>query len=248
MITFLGRHALVAATIAGGLTCAAQAPANASGFSATYTCDVPGLGPRTVGIDGWLTSPGRTVAATTAAFRLHIASMSLSAPIPVDSWSATAWINVSGAENASFQVSGAGGFVPVGQPITGDLTGDWTPSAGGTDLLSVGGVAVSATTRMTGNVTVQCTPNEPRPVAETLTVDPPVPYDPGYPGYPPPYYPGGWRPPIVVAPPYHPGGPHHPGWGHPGGGHPGGGHPGGGHPGGGHPGGPPHHGGGGHHH
>jgi hypothetical protein len=225
MITSLGTFAVAAATIAGGLTgIAAQAPAYAAGFTTTYTCSLPGLGARTVGLDGWLTSPGQTAAGRTADFQLHISSLSISSPIPIDSWSASAWIDVSGAEVTSFQVTGSGGYVPAGQPITGDLTGAWTPSANGTDALSPSGIAVSVNTAVTGNVTAQCAPNGPRPVAETLTV-----YPQYYTGWPrpdvPPYRPGWHRPiappygrhrPIVITPPGHSGWAHHGEWSRPG--------------------------------
>jgi hypothetical protein len=222
MITSLGTLAVAAATIAG---MAVPAPARAAGFATTYTCSIPGMGARTVGLDGWLTSPGQTSAGRTAGFQLHISNLSISAPIPLDSWSASAWIDVSGAEVTSFQVTGSGGYVPAGQAITGDLTGEWTPSVNGTDALTPSALTVTVNTAMTGNVTAECAPNGPRPVAETLTV-----YPQYYTGWPrpvaPPYRPGwhrpiappyGWHRPVVIVPPGHPGWGHHgerPGWPH----------------------------------
>jgi hypothetical protein len=222
MITSLGKHALATATAValGGLnTIAAQTPAHATGFSATYTCTIPGLGSRSVVLDGWLTSSGQTAVNRPTGFQLQISSLGLSSPVALDSWSASAWIDVSGAESTSFRVTGSGGFVPAQQPISGNLIGDWAPTVGGTDLLSVNSITISANNAVTGNVTAQCAPNEPRPVAETLTV-----FSPYYSGWDgpiaPPYNPGWNRP---VAPPYHHGHgwdrpvapPHHHGWNRP---------------------------------
>ncbi|GAA2080064.1 hypothetical protein [Actinomadura alba] len=213
MITSLGKHAVVAATVAalGGLMAiAAQKPAHAGSFSAAYTCTVPVLGSRIVGLDGWLTSPGQTAAGSPAGFRLHISRLNLGSPVAIGSWNASAWVDVSGAESTSFQLTGSGGFVPARQPISGDLTGDWAPAAPGTDLLSVNSITLNVNTPVTGDVTVQCVPRLPRPVAETLMVVPQ-------------YQPGVTRPVVVlphpgwsrpIGPPYHHHH-HHPGWSRP---------------------------------
>jgi hypothetical protein len=216
MITSFGKYAVATAALvsAGGLgAIAAQAPAWAGGFSTTYTCNVPMLGSRTAVLDGWLTSPGQTAVSRPTGFRLHISSLNMRTPIALHSWSASAWVTVGGAENSAFRMTGSGGYVPAGQPISGDLTGDWSPAVGGTDLLSVGRIKITATTAMTGPVTAHCVANEPGPVAETLSVQPS--YYPGWSGpIAPPYQPG-W------ARPYHPdwnrpiGPPHHIGWDRP---------------------------------
>jgi hypothetical protein len=216
MITSIGRHAVAAATVmaVGGLgalavQAATQATAQAAGFSTTYTCSGPMLGTRTAVLEGWLTSPGQTAV-----------NLSLGAPYPMDSWSASARVRVGGAENTAFRVTGSGGYVPVGQPLSGDLSGEWAPAANGTHVLNVGGITISANAPA-GNLTAYCAANEPRPVAETLTVFPV--YQPGWneSAEPPynvvvPYRPGwhrpGWNHPIVVMPPYH-----HGGWERPGG-------------------------------
>jgi hypothetical protein len=201
MITSFGKQAVVAATVAafGGLGVAvAHTPARASGFSTAYSCTLPLLGSRAAILDGWLTSPGQTAVNGTAAFRLHIARLTLNSPVPIDSWNASASIGVRGAESSSFRVSGSGGFVPARQPLSGDLIGDWTPSQRGTDLLSVNSITVSANTTTTGTITAQCVPNEARQASETLTVFTP--------------YAGGRGRPHSA--PYHRGWnrPHHPGW------------------------------------
>jgi hypothetical protein len=201
MITSFGKHAVAAATVAafGGLGVAVtHTPARASGFSTAYTCALPLLGSRAAILDGWLTSPGQTAVNGRAAFRLHIARLTLNAPVPIDSWSASASIGVRGAEVSSFRVAGSGGFVPARQPLSGDLIGDWAPSRRGTDLLSVGSITISADTATAGTITAQCAPNEARQAAETLTVFPP-------------YAAGGGRP---HAASYHRdwNRPHHPGW------------------------------------
>jgi hypothetical protein len=270
MITSLGKHAVTVTTVfaIGGLSAVAvQTPARASGFSAAYTCNISNLGQTAAVLNGWLTSPGTTFSGPSR-FQLHISSLNLQSPVPIDSWSATAWINVRGAENTTFQASGSGGPVPAQGAISGDLVGDWAPSMGGTDLLSVGGIELTANSAEAGSVPVQCVPNGST-VAEVLRVASPyqgswirptVPifhiggwYRPGmmlhrpvwgHPGgWNRPGYPGGWHRPGV---PVHPGG----GWNRPGNpGHPGGGwnRPGNpGHPGDGwnHPGNPGHPGGG----
>ena len=174
MIGSLARRAAAASTVLalGGLgALAIQAPAHASDFSASYTCDVPLSGSQTVTISGSLTaSPKPSTVGTSTHFALHF-STDLSSPVTVNSWSATADIDASGAETATFQVSGSGGSVPANQPITGDLAGDWTPTAAGADQFQGGDVTVKANLSILGNVTIPCTPNDPRPVAETLTVN-----------------------------------------------------------------------------
>lgn len=175
MIGSLARRAVTASTVLalGGLgAVAVQAPAHASDFSAAYTCTIPLSGAQSVTITGSLTaSPNPTTAGTSTHFALHISNLSLSSPVAINSWSATASIDASGAESASFQVSGSGGSVPANSPITGDLAGDWTPTAAGTDQFQGGAVTVKANLSILGNVTIPCTPNDPRPVAETLTVN-----------------------------------------------------------------------------
>jgi hypothetical protein len=204
MIKSLAKYTVTAATLVtgGGLgVLAAQAPAHAGGISAVFSCDVPMLGSNTVVLDGWLSSPGQTAVSRPTGFRLHLSRLDVSAPAPIDSWNASAWINVGGAESGAFRVAGSGGYVPVGQPITGDLTGDWVPGVTGNDLLSVGRIKITVSSPATGTVTARCMPND-RPVAETLAVLPS--YYPGWSGpVAPPY--AGWNRPIVVVPPRHPG-------------------------------------------
>jgi hypothetical protein len=242
MITSIGKHAVTVTTVfaVGGLSAiAARTPAQASGFSAAYTCNISNLGQTPAVLNGWLTSPGTTFSGP-ARFQLHISSLNLQSPIPVDSWSATAWINVGGAENTTFQVSGSGGSLPAQGTIAGDLVGDWAPAMAGTDLLSVGGIEITANSAEAGSVPVQCVPNGST-VAEVLRVaspfhgrwiHPAVPifhiggwYRPGMtlhrpvwirPGRPVrpggwnyPGHPGGWNRPGI---PVHPGG----GWNRPG--------------------------------
>jgi hypothetical protein len=175
MIGSLARRVAAASTVLtlGGLgALALQAPAHASDFSAAYTCDIPLSGSQAVTISGSLTaSPNPSTTGTSTHFALHISNLSLSSPVKINSWSATGDIDVTGAETASFQVSGGGGSVPANQPITGDLAGDWTPTTAGTDQFQGGDVTVQANLSLLGNVTIPCTPDDPRPVAETLTVN-----------------------------------------------------------------------------
>lgn len=175
MFGSLARRAVTASTVLaiGGLGAVAlQAPAHASDFSAAYTCNIPLSGSQTVTITGSLTaSPNPATVGSAVNLALHISNLSLSAPVAINNWSATADIAVSGGETATTQVSGSGGSVPANQPITGDLSGSWTPTAAGTDSLQGGNVTVQANVSILGNVTIPCTPNDPRPVAETLTVN-----------------------------------------------------------------------------
>ncbi|GAB2805327.1 hypothetical protein GCM10027176_07820 [Actinoallomurus bryophytorum] len=218
MITSFGKYAVAvaAALSAGGLaTVAAPAPARAAGFTSAYTCTVPMLGSQTAVLNGWLSSPEHMGVGRPAGFQLHIASLSVSTPIAIDSWTASAWVDVSGTESSSFQLTGSGGFVAAGQPLSGDLSGDWAPSVRGPHVLSVSGLTITANTPATGDVTAECTANEPRPVAATLMAhnggyypgwNSPVvaPYPVGWAG---PYRPGWHRP--IVLPPYHGGWHHH---------------------------------------
>ncbi|MDN3359746.1 hypothetical protein [Actinomadura sp. DC4] len=175
MIGSLARRAAAASSVLalGGLgALALQAPAHASSFSASYTCNIPLSGSQAVTISGTLTaSPSPSTTGTSTHFALHISNLSLSSPVAINSWTATAGIDVTGAQTASFQVSGSGGRVPANQPITGDLAGNWTPTVAGTDQFQGGNVTVKASVPLLGTLTVPCTPNAPRPVAETLTVN-----------------------------------------------------------------------------
>jgi hypothetical protein len=174
MIGSLARRVAIASTAAmlGALgAIAAQAPAHASDFSAEYTCTLPLEGAQPVTLTGSLTaSPNPSTVNTPTNFQLHFTS-SLTAPVDINSWNATADIDASGAETATFQLTGSGGSVPANQPVSGDLAGDWTPTAAGTDQFQGGNVTINANVALLGDVTVPCTPNDPRPVAETLTVN-----------------------------------------------------------------------------
>ena len=149
----------------------APSPALAADFSATYTCTAPVLGTQNVTIGGSLTAtPNPAAVGTPVGFALHLTQISLQAPVAINSWTMTASLDVSGAETATFQVAGSGGRVPANTPITGDLAGNRTPTAAGTDEVRGAAVTVVANVVLLGNVTVACTPNDPRPVGETLTV------------------------------------------------------------------------------
>jgi hypothetical protein len=170
----LGKRAATAATVLalGGFgVVAPQVAANASTFSAPYTCNVPIEGNQSVTINGSLTAtPNPAAVNTSVSFDLHVTSISISVPVTINSWSATADIDATGAQSASFNVKGSGGSVASGKPITGDLKGNWTPTAKGTDSFQGGNVSITANISLLGNITVPCTPKSPRPVGETLTV------------------------------------------------------------------------------
>ena len=161
-----------AAAIALGVAGLAVAPATAYAdeVSAPYTCTTP-LGTQAVSIQASLTAtPDPSAAGGEVAFVLNVSQLGLTAPLTVNSWTATATLEVSGAETAQFQVTGTGGPIPANQPIGGVLNGAWTPSVPGTDEVRGGDVAVTANVVLIGNVSLACTPDEPRPVGATLTV------------------------------------------------------------------------------
>jgi hypothetical protein len=170
MIRSFAKRVAIASTLGALGAIALQVPAHASDFSADYTCTLPLQGAQTVTITGSLTaSPNPSTVNTSTGFTLHFTS-SLSSPVDINSWNATADVDGSGAETATFQLTGGGGAVPANQPISGDLTGAWTPTAAGTDQFQGGNVTINANVALLGDITVPCTPNDPRPVAETLTV------------------------------------------------------------------------------
>jgi hypothetical protein len=168
----LGRRAATAATVItlGGLgVVAAQAPAGASTFTAAYICNSI-LGTQSITVSGTATaSPNPTKVNTSTHFAVHVQT-TLSSPLTVNSWSATLTADVSGAQTASFQLTGSGGSIPANQAISADVAGNWTPTAAGTDQLQGGNLSIKANVAIFGNITATCTPNSPRPVAETLTV------------------------------------------------------------------------------
>jgi hypothetical protein len=174
MIRSLARRVAIASTAAtlgafGAI--ATQLPAHASDFSADYTCTLPLQGAQNVTITGSLTaSPNPSTVNTLTGFQL-VFSTNLTAPVNINSWTATADIDASGAETATFQLTGGGGAVPAGQSISGSLAGTWTPTAAGTDQFQGGNVTINANVALLGDITVPCTPNDPRPVGETLTVN-----------------------------------------------------------------------------
>jgi hypothetical protein len=163
----------VTALALGGIgVIAAQLPASASTFTATYSCSVPIVGTETATVNAALTaSPNPATAGTPVSFALDVSSISLSSPLAINSWSATAAIGGSGAETSAFDATGSGGSIPANQEITNvDLSGSWTPSVSGTDTFVTGDITINANVTLLGNVTVSCTPSGTQPTAETLTV------------------------------------------------------------------------------
>jgi hypothetical protein len=150
---------------------AVESPALAADFSAGYLCTAPILGTENVTIGGSLAAtPNPATVGSPTTVNLHMSDISLRAPLTINSWSITAVLETSGAETAQFPVTGTGGRVPANGAITGDLTGTFTPTAAGTDEIRGGNVTVIANVFLIGNVTIACTPVDPRPVGETLTV------------------------------------------------------------------------------
>jgi hypothetical protein len=174
MIRSLARRLAIASTTAtlGAVgAIAMQVPVHASDFSAAYTCTLPLEGAQNVTITGSLTaSPNPSTVNTPTGFQL-VFSTDLTAPVDINSWSATADIDAGGAETATFQLTGSGGAVPAGQSISGELAGSWTPTTAGTDQFQGGDVTINANVALLGDITVPCTANDPRPVGETLTVN-----------------------------------------------------------------------------
>ncbi|MEV5754863.1 hypothetical protein AB0L00_44270 [Actinoallomurus sp. NPDC052308] len=171
MIKSFDRRIVTAATtVALGLVLT-QAPADAARFSMVYTCAVPILGDRSVQFDGTLTAtPDRPTVGTFTRVDLHVSRLSLRPPVAVTSWSAVADVDVAGAQTGAFRLSGSGGPVAAYEPVTGDLAGGWVPRAIGVDRLRLARVVLRVSTAPFGDVVVPCSPREPRPVAETLTV------------------------------------------------------------------------------
>lgn len=168
----LGRRAATTATVIalGGLgVVAAQAPAGASSFSTSYTCNSI-LGTQSISVSGTATAtPNPAKVNTSVHAAVHVVT-TLSSPLTINSWSATLTANVSGAQTASFPLTGSGGSIPANQPVTADVAGNWTPTAVGTDQFQGGNLSIKASVAIFGTITATCTPNSPRPVAETLTV------------------------------------------------------------------------------
>ena len=164
----LRRGAVVACAVLGVL--AAPLPASAAAVSAPYACTSP-LGTQSVTIAASLTAtPNPAGAGAPVLFQLHVSNLGLTAPLTVNSWTGTVTLAVSGAETAQFTVAGSGGPIPAFRPITGDLSGSWTPSVPGVDEVRGGGVAITANVALIGKVSLTCTPAQPQPVGETLTV------------------------------------------------------------------------------
>ncbi|WP_433334799.1 hypothetical protein [Spirillospora sp. CA-294931] len=158
--------------IGGAGLVAAQAPASASPFTATYSCNVAGEG-RPSKIEGSLTaSPNPAASGTKVNFALDVASISVPAPVAIESWNATAVIEGSGAESSTFNATASGGSIPANHPIPDvHMVGSWTPSASGTDRFMIGDITINLNVEGQGTFTVPCTPTGTRPVAETLTVN-----------------------------------------------------------------------------
>jgi hypothetical protein len=174
MTKSIGRHAAAATAVialGGAMAVTTQESAQASAFSASYTCTVPVLGARPVTIHGSLTAtPDRAAAGQPIRFRLRISRLSLQSPVAIDSWTAVAGIEVSGAQSAGFRVAGSGGALMPRQPISGDLFGAWTPRVRGVDRFRGVNVVITARVARLGVLTASCLPNAPRPVLETVSV------------------------------------------------------------------------------
>ncbi|GIE97629.1 hypothetical protein [Paractinoplanes rishiriensis] len=162
------RTALIALVSLGLL--AVPLPASAAPVSAPYECTSP-LGAQSVTITATLTAtPNPATVGSPVTFDLEVSDLGLTAPLTVSSWSGTVDLDVSGAETAQFTLTGTGGPIPANQPITGTLTGTWTPTAAGTDEITGGDVTITAQVVLLGSISLTCTPVDPRPVGETLTV------------------------------------------------------------------------------
>jgi hypothetical protein len=169
----MNRVAIAAALVLSGAgALAVQAPASASTITATYSCTVPLAGTKTVTLNGSLTpTPNPATSGSKVSFALDVTSLSLTSPLAINSWTATAAIAGSGAQTSSFNATGSGGSIPANTPITNiNLSGSWTPTANGTDSFKIGNVTIKANVSLLGNVTVPCTPTGTQPVAATLTV------------------------------------------------------------------------------
>src|SRR5690348_8743985 len=107
-----GRHLMIGTRIAAGAVAlglgvtgvvALQSPALAADFSAGYTCTAPVLGTAAATIDGTLAAtPNPATVGAPSAFALHIAQVSLRAPVTINSWTMTVTLESSGAETAQF--------------------------------------------------------------------------------------------------------------------------------------------------
>lgn len=174
MTKSIGKHVMAATAVimlGGAMAVATPASAQGPAFSASYTCTVPVLGARPVTIYGSLTAtPDRAAVGQPIRVRLHISRLSLQSPVAIDSWTAVAGIEVSGAQSASFRVAGSGGALMPRQPISGDLFGSWTPRARGVDRFRGGNVVITARVARLGLLTASCLPSPPRPVLETVSV------------------------------------------------------------------------------
>ncbi|GAA2607260.1 hypothetical protein [Paractinoplanes durhamensis] len=169
MTVSAARWAVIAAALPVGVL-AAPLPALADPVSAPYTCTSI-LGTDAVTITGELVAtPNPAAAGSPVAFDLTVTDLGLTAPLRIKSWSGTAVLQVSGAETGSFTLAGSGGAIPAGDPITGELTGSWTPSVAGTDTLTGGAVDITADVQLIGSVKLACTPDAGQPAAGTLTV------------------------------------------------------------------------------
>jgi hypothetical protein len=166
------KHIAMAAMLTFSGVNAAAGSAHADVFSAAYTCTVPVLGARSVTIHGRLTAaPVRASVGQPIRFQLHIGRLSLQSPVPIDSWTAVAGIDVAGAQTtSSFRVAGSGGRLTPREPISGDLYGTWTPRTHGTYRFRGAAVTISARVARIGVFTASCQPVSPRPVLEAVTV------------------------------------------------------------------------------
>ncbi|MEV6347100.1 hypothetical protein [Actinoplanes sp. NPDC051851] len=165
----VARWAVIAAVLPLGVL-AAPLPALADAISAPYTCSSI-LGDDAVTITGDLTvSPNPATKGSAVSFDLSVTDLGITAPLRIKTWSGTANLVVSGAESATFALSGSGGPIAAGAAITGELSGSWTPSVAGTDTITGGEVAITADVQLIGDVELTCTPDAGQPTAATLTV------------------------------------------------------------------------------
>ncbi|WP_113699113.1 hypothetical protein [Nonomuraea lactucae] len=139
-------------------------------FKAPYRCDVPQAGQLEGTVTGFLTITPAAISAGTPVRIILALKAPIDTPVEIGNWKGSIDMDLTGPEPTTLRLTAAGTRYRAGEIIGVQLEGTWTPGKAGTYELYAGKATVEADAAGVGRVSVTCTPDSPRPVAETLTV------------------------------------------------------------------------------
>ncbi|GAA1265578.1 hypothetical protein GCM10009677_17060 [Sphaerisporangium rubeum] len=169
MIT-LGKKTTTVLQVVALVAIAGQALAFRYEFKAPYTCQIPNVGPLEGSTTGYTTlTPGTVKVGTPTSIALAVKAP-IDSPEDINSWHAAIDIDVTGPENVTVTTEAKGGHFSGGDLISMQLNGTWTPTKPGTYELRPGKATVTGDVQVYGQVTINCTPDDPGTPFKVVTV------------------------------------------------------------------------------